>query len=86
MGSFYLSINPISYPLRSKKGYPYGKNHHHQYIHNFFVDGLKLYLTNMMTVKRQLEIVIIFSKDIGMKFREDRCTLLHIDKVLIKKS
>ena len=40
----------------------------------------------MNTVKRQLEIVTIFSKDIGMKFGEEKCAFLQIEKGIIKKS
>ena len=37
-------------------------------------------------LKRQLEIVATFSKDIVMIFGEDKCTFLHIEKGIIKKS
>ena len=40
----------------------------------------------MNTVKRQLEIVATFSKDIGMKFGEEKCAFLQIEKRVIKKS
>ena len=40
----------------------------------------------MNTVKRQLEIVTTFSKDIGMKFGEKKCAFLQIEKGIIKKS
>ena len=40
----------------------------------------------MNMVKRQLEIGTTFSKDIGMKFGEDRYAFHHIEKGLIKKS
>ena len=40
----------------------------------------------MNTVKRQLEIVTTFSKDIGMKFGEEKCAFLQIEKGIIKKS
>ena len=83
---FVLALNPLSHLLRSTKGYAYGKNQQHQYTHNFFVDDLKLYATDMNMVKRQLEIITTYSKDIGIKFGEDRCTFLHIEKGIIKKS
>ena len=37
-------------------------------------------------VKGQLEIIATFSKDIGMKFGEDVCAFLHVEKGIIKKS
>ena len=40
----------------------------------------------MNMFKRQLEIITIFSKGIGVKFGEDRCAFLHIEKGIIKKS
>ena len=69
---FVLALNPLSHLLRSTKGYAYGKNRQHQHTHNFFVDDLKLYASDINTVKRQLEIVTTFSKDIGMKFGEEK--------------
>ena len=69
---FVLALNPLSHLLRSTKGYAYGKNRQHQHTHNFFVDNLKLYASDINTVKRQLEIVTTFSKDIGMKFGEKK--------------
>ena len=46
---------------------------------------LKLYGSDLNTAKRQLEIAT-FSKDIGMKFGEEKCAFLHIEKKIIKKS
>ena len=40
----------------------------------------------MNTIKRQLEVVTTFSNDIGMKFGENKCASLHIEKGLVKKS
>ena len=47
---------------------------------------LKLYASDLNTAKRQLDIVTTFSKDIGMKFGEEKCAFLHIEKNIIKKS
>ena len=62
---FVLGLNPLSHLLRSQKGYAYGKDRKHQHTHNFFVDDLKLYGTNMSIISKQLEIVARFSKDIA---------------------
>ena len=51
---FVLALNPLSYLFRFTKGYAYGKNRHHQHTHNFFVDDLKLYATDIKMVTRQL--------------------------------
>ena len=50
-----------------------------------FYGYLKLYGSDLNTAKRQLEIAT-FSKDIGMKFGEEKCAFLHIEKKIIKKS
>ena len=83
---FVLALNPLSHILRSTKGYAYGKNRHHQHTHNFFVDDLKLYASMMNMVKRQLKIVATFSKDFDIKFGEEKCAFLHIEKGIIKKT
>ena len=82
---FVLALNPLSHLYRSTKGYAYCKNRQHQHPHNFFVDDLKSYATDMNMVKRQPEIVTTFLKDIGMKFGKDKCAFLHIEKGIIKK-
>ena len=73
-----LAFYPLSYLLRSTKGYAYGKNRQHQHTH-------KSYASDMNTLQRQLEIATTFSKDIGMKFGEEKCTFLQTEKQ-IKKS
>ena len=75
---FVLALNPLSHLLRSTKGYAYGKNRQHQHTH-------KSYASDMNTLQRQLEIATTFSKDIGMKLGEEKCTFLQIEK-RIKKS
>ena len=80
---FGLALNPLSHLLRSTKGYAYGKNRQHQHTHSFLVDDLKLYASDINTVKR-LEIVTTFSKDIGMKFGEEKCAFLQIEKGITK--
>ena len=82
---FVLALNPLSHLLRSTKGFAYGKNSQHQHTHNFSVDDLKLYAGDINTVKRQLEIVTTSSKGIGMKFGEEKCAFLQIEKGIIKK-
>ena len=57
---FVLALNPLSHLLRMRNGYPYGKIRHYQHTHNFFVDDLKLFSTNMNNIKSLLDIVTIF--------------------------
>jgi hypothetical protein len=78
---FVLALNPLSFLLRSTtKGYAYGKNRLLQHTHNFFVDDLKLFATNTPTIKKQLDLITTFSRDIGMSFGEDKCAYLQIEK------
>ena len=48
--------------------------------HNFFVDDLKLYGSNLDINKKQLDLVITISADIGMKFGEDKCAVMRAEK------
>ena len=77
---FVISLNPLSHLLRQRKGYPYGKNQQYQHTHNFLIDDLKLFATNMNNIKCLLDIVTIFSKDIRMKFVVDKCAFVQIEK------
>ena len=77
---FVLCLNPLSFLLQKLKGYSYGKNRNHTITHNFFVDDLKLYASSLSILKKQLELVTKFSKDIGMKFGQDKCAYIRIEK------
>ena len=67
----------MSFLLKRVKGYT-GRSIHH--THNFFVDDLKLYAQTTNSVKKQLDIITTFSKDIGMTFGEDKCAFIEIRK------
>ena len=69
---FVISLNPLLHLLPMRKGYAYGKNRQYQHTHNFFVDDLKLLTTNMNNIKCLLDILALFSKDIGMEFGVDK--------------
>ena len=77
---FVLALNPLSHLLRMRNGYPYGKNRNYQHMHNFFVDDLKLFSTNINNIKGLLDIVTIYSRDIGMKFGVDKCAFVQVEK------
>ena len=62
------------------KGYSYGKSRNHTLTHNFFVDDLKLYASSISILKKQLDLVTTFSNDIGMKFGQDKCAYIKIEK------
>ena len=52
----------------------------HTLMHNFFVDGIKLYASSISILKKQLDLVTTFSNDIGMKFGQDKCAYIKIEK------
>ena len=45
-----------------------------------FVDDLKLYASSINILKKQLDLVTTFSNDIGMKFGQDKCAYIKIEK------
>ena len=45
-----------------------------------FVDDLKLYAQTTNSIKKQLDIITTFSKDIGMTLEEDKCAFMEIHK------
>ena len=52
----------------------------HTLMHNFFVDDIKLYASSISILKKQLDLVTTFSNDIGMKFGQDKCAYIKIEK------
>ena len=48
-------------------------------LHNFFVDDLKLYTSNINILKELLDLVNAFSKDTGMTFGEDKCAYQQVE-------
>ena len=50
---FVRALNPLSHLLRSQNGYAYGRDCKQQHAHNFFVDDLKLYGTNMSIISKK---------------------------------
>ena len=83
---FVLALNPLSFLLNKCKGYKIGstKARSLNISHLFFVDDLKLFGTNMNQIKKQLDIVTQFSKDIGMKFGESKCAYASTRKGVLE--
>ena len=75
---FVSCLNPLSLLLQKLKGYSYGKSRNHTLTHNFFVDDLKLYASSISILKKQLDLVTKISKDIGMKFDQEKCAYIKI--------
>ena len=77
---FVLCLNLLSFLLQNLKGYSYGKSRNHTLTHNFFVDELELYASPISILKKQLDLVTTFSNDIVMKFGQDKCAYIKIEK------
>ena len=69
---FALSVNPASFLLEKVEGYKIKKTSK-QINHAFFVDDLKLFVESMNIMKLLLDIITTYSRDIGLKFGEDKC-------------
>ena len=76
---FILTVNPLSFMLRNLKGYSYGTDTDSNITHNFFVDDLKLYVSNINILKKQLDLVTTFSKDTGMTFGDNKCAYQQVE-------
>ena len=76
---FILTVNPLSFMLINLKGYSYGTDRNSNITHNFFVDDLKLYTSNINILKELLYLVNAFSKDTGMTFGEDKCAYQQVE-------
>ena len=83
---FILTVNPLSFMLRNLKGYSYGTNINSNITHNFLVDDLKLYASNINILKKQLDLVTTFCKDTGMTFGEDKCAYQQVENGKLIKS
>ena len=77
---FILCLIPLSFLLNKCKCYSFGTARKLQHTHNFFVDDLKLYSQDLNSIKKQLDIVTTFSRDINMQFGEDKRSYLQIEK------
>ena len=77
---FVLCLNPLSFLLNKWKGYSFGRDRKLQHTHNFFVDDLKLYSQDLNSTKKHSYIITTFFSDIDMRFGEDKCAYLQIEK------
>ena len=80
---FILCINPLSYLLNCNcDGYLTGPpgERHTKITNLLFVDDLKTYSSNKDSAMKQLELITGFTNDIGMKFGEDKCAYMYVEK------
>ena len=76
---FVLTVNPLSFMLKKLKGYSYGTDRNSNITHNFFIDDLKLYTSNINILKKQLDLVTTFFKDTRKTFGEDECVYQQVE-------
>ena len=62
------------------KGYSFGDDCKSKVTHNFFVDDLKLFASNEIDIKKLLDLVTTFSRDIFMDFGIDKCVYMKVVK------
>ena len=66
--------------LGQLKGYSFGDDRKSKVAHNFFVDDLKLFASNKIDIKKLLDLVTTFSRDICMDFGIDKCAYMKVVK------
>ena len=78
---FVLSVNPLSYILHKKEGYKLGTGAKRCNLSNlFFVDDLKLYAIILEQLINLLKIIVEYSEDVGMSFRDNKCAYQCIQR------
>ena len=77
---FILSVNPLSFLLKSLPGYKIGEPGKRgiSISHLFFVDDLKTYASDKKCAKLQLDMISQCTRDISMQFGSDKyiCLIL----------
>ena len=62
------------------KGYSFGDDRKSKVTHNFFVDDLNLFASKEIDIKKLLNLVTTFSRDIFIDFGIDKCTYMKVVK------
>ena len=77
---FILSVNPLSFLLSLLLGCNIAKtnNKKQKLAHLFFVDDLKSFARNEKEATLQLDLITQFTKDIDMKFGQDKHAYIYI--------
>ena len=72
--------------LKNLQGYSYGTNRNSNITHNLFVDDLKLHASNINILKKQQDLVTVFSIMAtrpcfytGMTFGEHKCAYRQVE-------
>ena len=79
---FILSVNPLSFLLKSLPGYKIGEPGKRgiSISHLFFVDDLKTYASDKKCAKLQLDLISQCTRYISMQFGSDKCICLNIER------
>ena len=84
---FVLASIPLSLILKkAKAAYEFSKSREKINHHLLCMDDLKLYSQSEKVFDSLLQTVFVFSEDIGMEFRIEKCTMLVMEKGNIVKS
>ena len=75
---FIFSVNPLSFMLRQLKGYFFDEDPKSKVTQNFFVHDLKLFASNEIEIKKLLDLVTTFSRDICMGFGIDKWAYMKV--------
>ena len=77
---FVIALTPLTHILRKlKAGYEFSKTGE-KVNHLLFMDDLKLYAKNVISLDSLVQTVRIFSKDIGMEFVIEKCAMLVLKR------
>ena len=83
---FVLALIPLSLTLRkAKTAYEFSESKE-KINHLLFMDDLKLYSRSEKGLDSLVQIVRVFSEDMGMEFSIEKCTMLVMEKGKIVKS
>ena len=83
---FVLALIPLSLILRkAKAAYEFSESKE-KIDHLLFMDDLKLYSQSEKGLDSLVHAARVFSEDVGMEFRIEKCTMLVIEKGKIVKS
>ena len=66
--------------LHQLKRYSFGDDRKSKVTHNLFVDDLKLFTSNEIDIRKLLDLVTTFSRDIRMAFGKDKCAYMKVVK------
>ena len=72
---FCLAVNPLSWRLRSFKGYRLGERSEEsgKVTHTYYIDDLKVFAENDLERNAMMDVTHVSSEDMGLGFGYDKC-------------